>query len=105
MVGCAIDEMSANGPAFPTSPGLKVMSEPYIALMLGSGEPAAAAVRLGDVARHAPNMYYLHSASRAYPRPKRKCFVSRSCPILIFRLCRCIFNCIFFYYNWDRLDY
>ena len=43
--------ISYNGLVFPTSPSLKVKSEPYIALMLGSGEPAAAAVRLGDVAR------------------------------------------------------
>ncbi len=48
--------LSYNGPAFPTSPSPKVMAEPYIALMLGSGEPGPAGLGLGDVARQAPNM-------------------------------------------------
>ena len=52
--------MAYNGPAFPTSTGLKAMVEPYIALMLGSDEPAAAAVRLVDVARLSDSNSQVH---------------------------------------------
>ena len=43
--------MSDNVPAFTTPSDLKAKSESYIALMLDSGEMAAAAVRSGGVAR------------------------------------------------------
>ena len=61
--------LSTNGRAFPTSPSLKVKSEPYIALMLGSGKPAAAAVRLGDVAHMLQPYLKSYLRRTRLPRP------------------------------------
>jgi len=54
--------MSPNECALPTSPSPKAKAEPYIALMLGSGETGPAGLGLGDVAHSPQTPAYAPSA-------------------------------------------
>ena len=58
MVGCAIDEMSANGPAFATSPGPKAMAGPYVLLAnLRPGRAGSCLTWAGGCGAHTPYSY------------------------------------------------